>query len=176
MSQASSPPAAPGALPAATAIQGVTYKAENNRDHQNGTLKYDSSPPVGGAHAPVWADCTGTVYPQAIADENAVHSLEHGALWITDRPGLPADQLAALTNLVSGQDRLFLSPYPGLQSAISLQSWGYQLRVDTAADPRIGSFVDLLRYNPDTTPEYGATCSNPDFKAQPSTPGNPTDG
>jgi hypothetical protein len=57
-----------------------------------------------------------------------------------------------------------------------VQSWAYQLRVDDAVDPRIRSFVDLLRYNPDTTPEYGATCSNPDFKINPSTPGHPDDG
>ena len=37
-----------------------------------------------------------------IANENTVHSLEHRAVWITYRPGLPADQLDALTTLVNG--------------------------------------------------------------------------
>jgi hypothetical protein len=60
--------------------------------------------------------------------------------------------------------------------AISLQSWGYQLRVDTATEPRIGTFVGLLRHNPETTPEYGSTCSNLGYRQQPSTPGHPIDG
>ncbi len=167
---------APGELPAAAAIPGVTYRAETDRDHKNGVVEYDSSPPVGGAHSPVPADCSGTVYPDAIANENAVHSLEHGAVWITYRPGLPASDLAALTQLVQGHDHLLVSPYPGLTSAISLQSWGYQLRVESATDPRIVEFINLLRSNPVTTPEYGESCANPDFNAHPSVPGHPIDG
>jgi len=40
----------------------------------------------------------------------------------------------------------------------------------------VATFIDLLRYNPLTTPEYGATCSNPSFRQSPSTPGHPIDG
>jgi len=162
-------------LPDAKSISGVTFRQEPNRNHANGVLHYDASPPVGGDHAPVWADCTGTVYANPIASENAGHSLEHGAVWITYQPGLDTAQVTALGKLVTGQDRLLLSPYPGLKTKISLQSWGYQLFVDSASDPRIQQFIDALRYNPKTTPEYGATCSNPTFKTNPSTPGNPTD-
>ena len=160
----------------AKSISGVVYKVEPKFNHMNGVLKYDTSPPTGGDHAPVWADCTGTVYPNAIANENAVHSLEHGAVWITYKPGLAKAELDQLTKLVSGQDRMLMSPYPGLKTNISLQSWGYQLFVDSASDPRIGQFIDALRFNPKTTPEPSASCSNPTFKTSPSTPGHPTDG
>lgn len=102
MSQASNPAPVPGELPAAAAIEGVSYKAEDNRDHQIGVVQYDSSPPIGGAHSPIPADCTGTIYPNPIASENAVHSLEHGAVWVTYRPGLSADEVATLTRLVQG--------------------------------------------------------------------------
>jgi hypothetical protein len=67
MSQASNPAPAPDELPAAAAIKGVTYKAEDDRNHQDGVVQYDSSPPIGGAHSPIPADCTGTVYPNPIA-------------------------------------------------------------------------------------------------------------
>jgi hypothetical protein len=58
---------------------------------------------------------------------------------------------------------------------MSLQAWGYQLKVQSASDPRIQKFIDALRYNPKTTPEYspGVTCSQPTFKAHPSTFGHP---
>ncbi len=172
---ASKEPHAQPELGDAKSISGLVYKVEPKFDHVNGVLKYDTSPPTGGDHAPVWADCTGTVYPNAIANENAVHSLEHGAVWITYKPGLAKAEVDTLSKLVSGQDRMLMSPYPGLKTNISLQSWGYQLFVDSASDPRIGQFIDALRFNPKTTPEPSATCSNPTFKTSPSTPGHPTD-
>lgn len=55
-----------------------------------------------------------------------------------------------------------------------MQSWGYQLFLDSAADPRLAQFISALRTNPKTTPEPGASCSNPTFKTNPSSPGHPT--
>jgi hypothetical protein len=161
-------------LKCAADIQGVTFKPEADRNHiTSGTVTYDSAPPIGGNHSPYWADCAGTVYPQAIANENAVHMLEHGAVWITYKPGLAADQVAQLSQLVNGVDHMAMSPYPDLDSPISLQSWGYQLKVDSASDPRIQKFITDLRTNQKTTPEYGGVCSQPTFKAHPSTFGKP---
>src|SRR3954453_21702149 len=48
-------------IAAAKAIPGVIYKAEPNPGHVPGTVKYDTSPPIGGDHSGVWADCNGTV-------------------------------------------------------------------------------------------------------------------
>jgi hypothetical protein len=162
-------------IAAAKAINGVVYKAEPNHNHVFTTVKYDTSPPTGGNHSQIWADCDGTVYSQAIANENAVHMLEHGSVWITYRPGLPAAQIATLSKLVNGVDRMAMSPYPSLKTPISLQAWGYQLFVNNASDPRIKQFISALRFNPDTTPEYsnGVTCSDPGFKTHPSTFGHP---
>jgi hypothetical protein len=119
------------------------------------------------------ADCTGTVYPKAIANENAVHMLEHGAVWITYKPGLAGDQVASLAKLVNGVDHTAMSPYPGLKTNISLQAWNYQLFVDNASDPRIQQFIGAFRANPKTTPEAGASCADAAFKAKPSTFGHP---
>jgi Protein of unknown function (DUF3105) len=157
----------------AKAIPGVIYKPEPNHTHVEGNITYDSSPPVGGNHSQYWADCSGTVYPNAIANENAVHMLEHGAVWITYKPGLPAAQVATLSKLVTGVDRMAMSPYPDLKTNISLQSWDYQLFVDSASDPRIQQFILALRFNPKTTPEATASCSQPSFIANPSTFGHP---
>ena len=85
----------------------------------------------------------------------------------------PSDQVAILAKLVDGVDRMLMSPYPGLPTAVSLQAWDYQLQVDSASDPRIAAFIQALRFNPDTTPEVQATCSQPTFVAHPSTFGHP---
>ena len=90
------------ALADATKISGVTYRVEPDHTHVQGVIKYDASPPVGGNHSQYWVDCTGTVYPNAIANENAVHGLEHGAVWITYRPGLPKSEVDTLAKYVSG--------------------------------------------------------------------------
>ena len=160
-------------LPAAKAIPGVVYHPEPDHTHQPGVLHYDTTPPTGGDHSQYWADCTGTVYPQPIANENAVHMLEHGAVWITYRQGLSAAAIAPLTRLVEGVDYSALSPYPDLRTAVSVQAWGYQMFVDHPTDPRIAQLLRVLRLNPAITPEYGAPCSQPSFKIHPSTFGHP---
>ena len=155
-------------------IPGIVHQAFTGGDHKNQPISYAESPPFGGPHSPIWADCDGTVYPAQIANENAVHGLEHGAVWITYKPGLSADQLDALTKLTSGKPYTMLSPYAGLKSNVSLQAWGYQLFVDSATDKRVKRFINALRQNQTNTPELGASCTNTAFKAQPSTPGKPT--
>ena len=151
-------------------IQGITVVSYPAGEHDDNPIKYDQSPPFGGKHANAWADCAGTVYPNPIRSENAVHSLEHGAVWITYQPDLPSNQVDALTKRVDGVTQMLMSPYPGLKTKVSLQSWGHQLFVDDADDPRIDEFISDLRLNSVVTPEYGASCTNPDFKASPLPP------
>jgi hypothetical protein len=156
-------------------IAGITHKTFTGGDHKAGPITYPESPPIGGPHSQVWADCDGTVYPSPIASENAVHSMEHGAVWITYKPGLPAEQLDVLTKLASGKPYTLLSPYEGLKTNVSLQAWGYQLFVDSASDNRVERFINALRQSQTNTPELGASCSNPAFKTAPSAPGRPAD-
>lgn len=110
-------------------------------------VAYRFSPPIGGRHDAVWATCTGVVYPQPLRVENAVHSMEHGAVWITYAPTLDARSVAALARRVTGIDHTLMSPYPGLDTPISVQAWGHQLKVDRADDPRIDRFVTATRLN-----------------------------
>jgi hypothetical protein len=60
-----------------------------------------------------------------------------------------------------------LSPYAGLDSPISIQSWGHQLKLDSAGDKRIKQFADFFTLNNAYTPEPGASCENPDFITSP---------
>jgi len=127
-------------------------------NHAQGVLTYPTDPPVGGTHNPLWQNCMGDVYPFAIPKEHAVHSLEHGAVWVTYRPDLPKDQVDRLAGRVVNRPFMFMSPYPGLDQPIALQAWGFQLKLDNANDPRIDDFIQALRVN--AAPEPQATCSN----------------
>ncbi|MGI5244941.1 DUF3105 domain-containing protein [Dactylosporangium sp. CA-139066] len=131
------------------------------REHVWGPQQYKLSPPVAGNHNANWQRCLGDVYPAAIANEHALHSLEHGAVWITYNPSLPADQVEKLAKRVRGNDYMLMSPYPGLDKPISLQAWGFQLKVDNADDKRIDEFIKALRQN--ASLEAGTPCSQGDI-------------
>lgn len=123
-------------------------------------VAYTVAPPMGGSHDQAWAACNGVVYPEPVRSENLVHSLEHGAVWITYDPELlDADGIALLAARVQGQPYLVMSPFPGLGRPVSVQSWGHQLGVDGAEDGRIDQFVVALRQNQYTFPEPGASCA-----------------
>ncbi len=146
--------------------------ADVERGHKPGQQTYRVTPPVGGVHNDSVQNCG--IYDQPVGNEYAVHSLEHGAVWITYRPDLPQDQVDQLRNLVRGKGHVLLSPYPGLPAPIVASAWGVQLRIEggggsfldtllgrsgrgTASDPRLGMFLD--KYVQGTqTPEPGATC------------------
>lgn len=139
----------------------VNYRAKDvdwltNR-HVAGPQKYQTSPPVGGNHNSAWENCEGDVYTEQIPKEHAVHSLEHGAVWITYRPDLPSDEVNALKKKVQGVGYMMMSPFPGLDSPISLQAWGFMLKVDSADDSRIDKFIKAFRQHSNV--ERGATCS-----------------
>ena len=156
-------------------IPGIATFDYAGAQHVTTPVTYTESPPVGGPHDNEWADCTGTVYDVDIRHENAVHSLEHGAVWITYNPDTIADgDLDVLKKLVDGRQGMMMSPYAGLKSPISLQSWNHQLFVDSASDKRVQQYVDFMLLNPDFTPEPGATCQNPDFISNPLVVGDQT--
>jgi hypothetical protein len=68
-------------------------------DHVKGSVDYRQSPPVGGDHASIWQNCG--FYSGPVRNETAVHSMEHGAVWITYRPGLPTEQVDKLRELAT---------------------------------------------------------------------------
>lgn len=143
-------------------IPGIVVKTYTGADHVDPTerVAYDGTPPFGGPHDPSWAACDGVVYSKPIRVENVVHSLEHGAVWIAYHPDkISATGLDALRGRVETENYVFMSPVPTMDSPISLQSWGHQLKLDNANDERIDQFISALRTNRFTHPEVGATCA-----------------
>lgn len=122
-------------------------------DHTEGHVDYDPVPPVGGPHDPVWLACGA--YDAPVRDENAVHDLEHGAIWITYRPDLAAADVAALAGLLP--DNGLLSPYDGLSAPVVVTSWGRQLVLTGVDDPRLPLFIEAFG-DGHTAPEPFGSC------------------
>ncbi|MEV4232027.1 DUF3105 domain-containing protein [Streptomyces bobili] len=128
------------------------------RNHVEAAVTYPMNPPVGGDHHQAWMTCEGTVYTKAVPDENAVHSLEHGAVWVTYNDKAVDADVEKLAGKVSKTPYTLMSPNPDQSGPIMLSAWGHQLGVDTAADPRIDQFITKYVQGAQT-PEPGAACS-----------------
>jgi len=92
------------------------------------------NPPAGGDHFAAWLNCG--IYDQPQENSNAVHALEHGAVWDTHE---------------------ILSPYPGLPAPVVASAWGKQVQLDTVDDPRLAAFIEQYWQSP-AAPEPGAPC------------------
>lgn len=137
-------------------LSGVkTFKYAGGQ-HQEGRVQYAQTPPAGGPHNPNWQNCG--VYSKPLYNEFAVHSMEHGAVWVTYRPGLDAASVDTLKKLVDGHSYTLLSPYDNLPSPVVISAWGAQLAVDKADDPRLKAFLDKYEQGA-TAPERGASCT-----------------
>lgn len=124
--------------------------------HENGDILYEEIPPVGGPHNAVWQNCG--YYSVPLNNPNAVHALEHGAVWITYNPDLPADQVQQLKDLTK-QTYVLVSPYPGISNPVTASVWGKQMVLESFDIDKLKSFISQYRQNPDNTPERGALCS-----------------
>lgn len=137
-------------------LDGVITYENLSRAHSEVKQTYEQIPPVGGVHSSLWQNCG--IYDEPVRNENAVHSLEHGAVWITYRPDVPQATIDLLRNLVRGHDHVLLSPYPDLPKPVVASAWGLQLPLDDANDPRLPLFVSRYESGPQT-PEPGALCN-----------------
>ena len=123
---------------------GTKVFTEANHQHVQTHVTYDHSPPAGGVHSPVWLNCG--IYSQPVPNENAVHAIEHGAVWITYRPDLSSTGISQLQQFVQthydgNELYLVLSPYPGLPAPVVATAWGAQIQLTGPGDPRLAPFV-----------------------------------
>ena len=125
------------------------------RNHVDTPIEYPQTPPVGGNHSPVWQNCQ--YYDTSVPNERAVHSLEHGAVWITYSPDTSAADRQVLRDLADTGDHILVSEYKGLPSPIVATVWGKQLQ--SVNDPRLKEFITAFQSGPQT-PEPGVTCRN----------------
>ncbi|MGX9889696.1 DUF3105 domain-containing protein [Streptomyces sp. NPDC002276] len=135
-----------------------TWKGTLGRTHVSGTVNYPMRPPVGGNHNPVWLNCNGDVYTKAVKDENAVHALEHGAVWVTYNKKASAADVKALAAKVKSTPYSLMSPYDSQKDPIMLSAWGHQRTVKSGSDPDVNKFFAEFVQGKQT-PEPGAACT-----------------
>lgn len=136
--------------------EGTTTFTGLEQTHVDTPVQYPQTPPVGGPHNPKWQTCA--FYDKPIMTERGVHSMEHGAVWITYSPDLPADQVAALKTLQASGREVLVSPFAGLPSPVVASAWGKQLQLPSATDPRLPVFVTMFDDGPQT-PELDTPCA-----------------
>lgn len=147
------------ALPNDSGIEGVETFPLTSEDHNHvnslpepeGTI-----PPSFGPHYSAWQNCG--IYDQPVEVGSALHSLEHGAVWLTYSPDLTTSQIEKLQNLVRGHDYVLMSPYPDQSVPVVLSAWTVQLVIESLPDDRIEQFINYYENGPQN-PEPGAPCS-----------------
>ncbi|GCB49941.1 DUF3105 domain-containing protein [Streptomyces sp. NL15-2K] len=142
-----------------TGADGVkTWKGKLSQTHVTKTVKYPTEPPVGGDHNQVWMNCNGDVYTKEINNMNAVHSLEHGAVWVTYTSKASKADVDALAAKVKKTPYTLMSPDEKQADPIMMTAWGHQRTVTSADDPNVGKFFEKFVQG-EQTPEKGAACT-----------------
>ena len=143
-------------------IEGLVTIADPGRGHVEGDVGYGEPIPAGGPHNPTYLNCG--IYDEPVRPENAVHSMEHGAVWLAYQPDLPAAQVETLRNIVrnersrQGEALIVLSPQPDLPTPIVAAAWRVRLELEGPLDERLELFLARYQRGP-FTPEIGATCT-----------------
>lgn len=137
-------------------VEGTQVFPGVSRDHiQAGTTGsgYNSNPPSSGPHWP--SPAKDGVYDKELADETAIHNLEHGYVWISYRPDIGEEALSKLKTIVEKDDwKMLLTLREKNDSLIALVAWDRVLKLENFDEEKIKDFIDAYRNRgPEKTPE-----------------------
>lgn len=109
-------------------------------------------PQAGGPHAP--SPLRQGIYSDPVSEPRAIHSLEHGMIWITYQPNLlSSDDYERLEDVADGHSAdVILSPRLENVDPIVLVSWGQRLIMDELDTDLVDEFI---RTNRNRSPEPG---------------------
>ena len=147
------------AIPNDSGINGVHTFPDKAAYHDHVDVVTDPGgdlPPTFGAHYPKWQNCG--IYDKPVALGNALHSMEHGAVWLTYSPSLSTPQITDLQALVRGHGYVLMSPYEKQTVPVAMTAWGVQLVINSLPDDRIAKFIAYYEQGPQNS-EPGAPCS-----------------
>ncbi len=109
---------------------------------------YNSNPPTSGPHYAqpgAWG-----FYDQPLPDEQLIHNLEHGGIWIAykDVDAETIEKLRDIQRRNSGS--VIVTPRPTNETKLSLASWGHLDKFEDFDEARILNFI---RSNKNRSPE-----------------------
>jgi uncharacterized protein DUF3105 len=102
--------------------------------------RYSDTPATSGLHDPSPLPDDPKVYDQQPPETRAVHSLEHGGVFVYYLPeangGLPQNVVDRLGQIAEQSNATFLAPYPTLtpDTALTLTAWNRRQSCPTGAD------------------------------------------
>jgi uncharacterized protein DUF3105 len=132
--------------PAVANVQTFPILSRNHINPGDTHPPYNSNPPTNGWHYPVWADWG--IYTSILPDEQVIHNLEHGGVWISYRDSSDTQLISQLQTLVSNDpDRIIMTYRPQDDSAIALAAWGVLLKLDQFDADAIIAFIQNYRYH-----------------------------
>jgi thiol-disulfide isomerase/thioredoxin len=124
---------------------------------QGEPVDYNSNPPTSGGHygsVRPWG-----VFDQEVADQGALHNLEHGGIWITYRPDLEQSSLRQLREITARYpNAVLMSPRPENDSPIAIVSWGRVMRLESVDAENIDLYIRTYVNN---SPEQFASLDTP---------------
>lgn len=133
-------------LISATGPKGQDYSQSYlilGRNHvANGsTVSYNSNPPTSGDHYA--AAAPARFYDKELPDEQLVHNLEHGHIWISYKPNLSAEVIDILKNFSGGN--VIVIPRSKNDADIALAAWGrldkFNVEGENVDEQRIKDFI-----------------------------------
>lgn len=138
-----------------------TELADNGRKHvaQNAKQYGDGEPPASGEHA---EPLKWNIYDQEVPDINIIHNLEHGGVYVSYRPDLPADQIAKIKNLFGAPfsrkgfspSKVIVAPRSADDAPIIMTSWNRQQKFEKFDEQ---AMYEYYFQNVGKSPEAGAS-------------------
>ena len=102
---------------------------------------YNSNPPTSGWHYEKPADWG--IYDQPLPDEELLHNLEHGGIWISYRDQNDKELIDKLKDIADDYSlKVIMTARPQNDSAIAVAAWGRLLKLDTFDR---GQILDFLK-------------------------------
>ncbi len=131
-------------------IYAVFYQTQS-RDHitiGQGHPAYNSNPPTSGPH--YGNPAQKGIYKKELPDEQLIHNLEHGYIWISYRPSASSEIIRQLENFYGFSKKIIVEPRAANDKIISLVAWNWLDKFDPASGDslddaelkRIGDFID----------------------------------
>ncbi|PIR41706.1 MAG: hypothetical protein COV30_02290 [Candidatus Yanofskybacteria bacterium CG10_big_fil_rev_8_21_14_0_10_37_15] len=138
-------------------VRGNFYPAQNREHIAIGAPhpEYNSDPPTGGWH---YNDPVQTgIYDEEFPDEQLIHNLEHGHIWIAYKPDLDVETIEKLAEIAKSYgSKIIMTPRSKNNVLIAVTAWEYLLELNGFDEGQILGFIKAYRgRGPENIPDFG---------------------